>query len=150
MKATYVRKYRKPSPAPGVPGRWVFVYRVSGTPEEVKAYEDAQGDNLVSEDGTGAPLMFSITLGHKPVMPVIQTGGFNGSPIQFRIDTSELDNVAQLTAQYGDNPIFAQVIANKALSGLNLNFTNSTQSNLDTAGAEAGGLGAEAGADKTE
>jgi hypothetical protein len=126
LKATFLRQYRKKSTIPGQPGRMVFVYAVSGSPEAVQAYEAAQGDNLIHDDVTKAPLMFTINPGPARVNDVIQTGGINGSPVQFRIDTSELDRTAAIVAQYGGN--LGQALAEQAAKSLNLNFGGSTTS----------------------
>lgn len=110
LKATFVRQYRKAGT-----GRMVFVYAITGPEAEVKAYETAQGDNLINDETTGAPLMFTINPGPAKVNSVIITRAG-----QYRIDTSELDRTAALVAQYGGN--FGQALAEQAVKALNLNF----------------------------
>lgn len=144
MKATFVRQYRKASTTPGIPGRMVFVYAISGTPKEVKDYSEAQGDRLINDDVTGAPLMFTINPGPAAVNNVIATGGINGRPVQFRIDTSELDRTAALVSSYGGN--FGQAMAEQAVKSLNLNFSGTVTNRIpDPVVGGDGGLGTEAG-----
>lgn len=138
LKATWLRQYRKAS-VNGQPGRLVFVYAITGPEEEVKAYEAAQGDNLIHDDVTGAPLMFTVNPGPAKVNNLIITRAG-----QYRIDTSELDRTAALVAQYGGN--FGQAMAMQAVASLNLNFGGSTTSAAPV--ATDGGLTAEAGEKK--
>ena len=78
LQGKFAGQYRKAGTQ-----RMVFKYTVIGTPDEVKAYEEAQGDNLIHDDN-GRPLLFTITPGVGNTVGIIQTGGFNGSPIQYR------------------------------------------------------------------
>lgn len=126
LKATFVRQYRKAGT-----GRMVFVYAITGPADEVKAYETAQGDNLINDEDTGAPLMFTINPTPAKVNSVIITRAG-----QYRIDTSELDRAKALVEQYGGN--FGDALATKLLAGINLNFSGSVTSVAEP--VEGGGL----------
>ena len=127
LKATFRRQYRKASPAPGVPGKLVFVYAISGPKAEVEAYEKAQGSFLINDDDDGAPLMFTVNAAPQAVNNVIITR--NG---QYRIDTSELDRQAALVSQLGGN--LGQAIANNIAASMNFGASRSGS----TAGTDEG------------
>lgn len=89
MKATYERQYRKQGT-----GKLVFVYILSGTVEQLAAYKTSKGTFNVVDD-KGIHRFFSTRfLGNS--CPMIKTG-----KDAWVADTTELDKLANLTAQYG-------------------------------------------------
>lgn len=105
MKAKHVRQYRKQET-----GNLVFVYEVSGTKEEMRAFEDAQGDNLVLDEETGKPLFFTTNYGGPECEIGISSTG------NTYLDTSKLDAAAALVERYGGN--FGDALAAKALNDI--------------------------------
>lgn len=93
MKFKKLRSYKKV----GKNGKTytVFVYAVSGTPEQLAKYKALQGDkHRVDEDGT--PLWFSTRF-------VGETGQLIMSDKGVFADMSEFDAAASLADQYGGN-----------------------------------------------
>jgi hypothetical protein len=90
MKATSIRQYRKRET-----GKMVFVYQVSGTPEELAAYKTAKGEHYREDKDTKAILMFSNRYTGKSV-DLIKTEKGDYVP-----DTTEFDQLANLSDQYG-------------------------------------------------
>lgn len=89
MKATSVGSYR--SKNKGVP---VFRYEVSGTKEELEAYELAQGDNY-RETEDGKPLFFTTRFAGKTVDLIITQSD------KVIADMSQYEAAASLAKQYG-------------------------------------------------
>lgn len=75
----------------------VFRYAVSGTPDAIKAYEDAQGEYYREDDTTGEPLWFTTSFVGKTGILVVTEDG------KIYADTSELEQQASLVAQLGGN-----------------------------------------------
>jgi len=93
MKFKKLRSYKKV----GKNGKTytVFVYAVSGTPEQLAKYKALQGDNhRADEDGT--PLWFSTRF-------VGETGALVMNDKGVYADMSEFDAAASLADQYGGN-----------------------------------------------
>jgi hypothetical protein len=89
-------------------GKTIFVYRVTGSPENIARYKELQGGNLV-EETPGKPLYFTqfalgaegqLILGETRIIP----------------DRSHLDMAQSLAAQYGGN--LGETIAQQMLKGL--------------------------------
>lgn len=76
-------------------GNRVFTYLVSGNPEELKAYEAAQGDRLVLEEESGKPLYFSTRYVSDNIKLIITT---NGNVVT---DDTEIGKMQSLVDQYG-------------------------------------------------
>lgn len=111
MKIKFMRNYRKAST-----GNMVYVYGVTGTPEQLEAFKKAQGENLVIDEETGMPLFFSTRfVGESTALIITQ----NGKVIA---DTSEFDKAASLCEQYQGTALgteLARVMAEKLLGGKN-------------------------------
>lgn len=75
----------------------VFRYAVSGSPDAIKAYEEAQGEYYREDDATGEPLWFSLSFIGKTGTLVVTEDG------KIYADTSELEQQASLVAQLGGN-----------------------------------------------
>lgn len=109
MKIKFIRNYRKAST-----GNMVYVYGVTGTPEQIEAYKKAQGENLVIDEKTGTPLWFSTRyVGESSALIITQ----NGKVIA---DTSDFDKAASLCEQYQGTALgteLARVMAEKLLGG---------------------------------
>lgn len=76
----------------------VFTYHVSGTEEELKEYEEAQGDLYRVDDKVGKPLFFTTNYSGDNLELSI---GENG----VRADTSELEKIKALVEQYGESAV---------------------------------------------
>lgn len=103
MKVTLVRSYRSKN------GNPTFVYKVSGSKEQLAAYKKAQGDFHRTDDD-GNPLWFTTRCIGKAGTLIITSNG-NIVP-----DMSAYDQAASLAAQYGGN--FGAELAKAAASGL--------------------------------
>ncbi len=90
MKATYQRQYRKSGT-----GNLVFVYNVSGTPEQLAAFKAAKGAHY-KEDENKVPLFFCTRYAGK-VVELRETK----DKTNWVADTSELDQMKSLVDQYG-------------------------------------------------
>ena len=90
MKGKFLRSYVSKA------GNDVFVYAVSGTPEQIAAFKTAQGDNIrEAEDGT--PLYFTTRYsGENISLGINQKGGVF-------VDNSEFKKANSLVKQYGGN-----------------------------------------------
>ena len=96
MNVSLVRSYRSQN------GNVTFVYRVTGTKDEIAKYQELQGD-FYRQDDDGNPLWFTTRcIGEKGKL--IITPNDNIVP-----DTSEFDKAASLAEQYGGN--FGQELA---------------------------------------
>lgn len=90
MKITFLRQYRKQS------GKIVFVYTVSGTVEQLAEYKAIKGANFREDEATKLPLFFSQRFaGIKSDIVKNKEGK------DWNVDTTELDQLASLSAQYG-------------------------------------------------
>lgn len=90
MKIKALRSYTSKN------GNKVFVYAVSGTPEQLAKFKAAQGENYrQAEDGT--PLWFTTRSVGASGELIITT---NGKVVP---DMSAFDNAASLAKQYGGN-----------------------------------------------
>lgn len=90
MKATSIRQYRKRET-----GKMVFVYNVTGTPEEMAEYKKAKGDFYREDKDTKQVLMFSNRFTGKSVDLIKTEKG------EYVADTTEFDQLANLADQYG-------------------------------------------------
>jgi hypothetical protein len=91
MKISLVRSYTHK-----VSLNKVFVYKVTGTKEEIQAYSDIQGENL-KEDEDNNPLFFTTKCAGQDGKLIITS---NGNVV---VDMSEYDQAASLASQYGGN-----------------------------------------------
>ena len=108
MKIKAVRSYTSPK------GNKVFVYSVSGSPEQLAKFKAAQGE-FYREDEAGNPLWFTTrSVGNSGEL-IITT---NGKVVP---DMSAFDTAASLAKQYGGN--LGQELAKHAVSQLLGNST---------------------------
>lgn len=105
MKAKKVRNYRSKNT-----GKPVFVYEVSGTADELKAYKKAQGEFFREDDTTGAPLYFTTNFMGNDGNLIITS---KGSVAQ---DMSKFDEAQSLVEQYGGN--FGNVLAQNVVGNI--------------------------------
>ena len=82
--------YRKPNT-----GTKVFRFTVSGTEQDLKAYEDAQGDSYRLDEKTGKPLWFTTRYTGDSVNLIITSNN------QVVADDTELSKLQSLVEQYG-------------------------------------------------
>ncbi len=101
MKAKKQRSYYKSETQ-----NRVFVYAITGTPAEIEEYKEAQGSNLVLDDETGAPLMFTTTFIGNNVQNVIKSEAGN-----YYIDRTAFDERRALAEAAGGD--FAKSLADK-------------------------------------
>lgn len=115
MKITFLRNYRKAET-----GNMVYVYAVSGTPEQLEAFAKAQEDNHVVDEETGMPLWFSTRfIGDAGQLSISRNG-------KVFADTSEFDKANSLCEQYKGTALgeqLARVMAEKLLEGLSTGKT---------------------------
>jgi hypothetical protein len=113
----------------------VFVYRVSGTEQELADYRAAQGDNFVTDDD-GTPLYFTVNPAPTDVCKMYKVqGGQNAG--QYRLDLAEFRKDMAIVAAAGGN--LGQAIAtNKASKYLDISASlqSKLQQAVSTAGAE--------------
>ena len=113
MKITFLRNYRKAET-----GNMVYVYGVSGTPEQLEAFAQAQGDNHTVDEETGTPLWFSTRyVGDAGQLSISRNG-------KVFADTSEFDKANSLCEQYKGTALgdqLARVMAEKLLGNLEAN-----------------------------
>lgn len=95
MKIKFIRQYRKAA-TPTQPSKMVFVYGVTGTPEQLAEYKKVKGDKHIIDETTKMPLFFSTRF-------CGQEGSIleNKEKTDWRIDTTEADQLANLANQYG-------------------------------------------------
>jgi hypothetical protein len=110
MKIKFLSNYRKVET-----GNVVYRYAVSGTPEQLAAYAEAQGENHKIDEETGAPLWFSVRY-------IGETGelGISRNGTVFA-DTSEFDKANSLCEQYKGTALgeqLARVMAEKLLGNM--------------------------------
>ena len=122
MKIKLMRSYKSKK------GNTVFVYGVSGSPEQLEAFKKAQGENhREAEDGT--PLWFTTRCVGQNGTLIITT---NGKVVP---DMSAFDQAASIAAQYGGN--FGQELAKAAAANL---LGNSGSTVASTPKVEAGSI----------
>jgi hypothetical protein len=121
----------------------VFVYRVSGTEQDLADFRAAQGDNFVTDDD-GTPLYFTLNPAPTDVSKMYKVqGGANAG--QYRLDLSDFRKDMAIVAAAGGNLGMA-IAQNKA--GKYLDVPASLSSKLQAAAAAvstegAGDMGAE-------
>lgn len=117
MKATLVRTYKSKN------GNPVFVYAVSGKPEQLEAFAQAQGDNHRVDEATNKPLWFTTRCIGQTGELIITT---NGKVVP---DMSTFDQAASLASQYGGNlgDHLAKAAAEALLGNRNLSTANVPQ-----------------------
>ena len=103
MKIKLMRSYKSKK------GNTVFVYGVTGSPEQLVAFKKAQGENH-REDEKGTPLWFTTRCVGQSGSLIITT---NGKVVP---DMSAFDQAASIAAQYGGN--FGQELARAAAASL--------------------------------
>lgn len=103
MKISLARSYRSKN------GNAVFVYSVSASEKDLKAFKKAQGD-FYREDDNGTPLWFTTRCVGNQGKLIITTNG-NIVP-----DMSAFDQAASLASQYGGN--FGQALAQMSASAV--------------------------------
>lgn len=116
----------------------VFVYRVTGSPEEIKDYTDSKGDYLTT-DVDGAPLLFTVSPSPTDVCKLYKVlGGDNAG--QYKLDMSEFRKDMAIVAAAGGN--MGQEIA-RAKVGKYVQMSEAVTSKLNMAfsTAEATELG---------
>jgi hypothetical protein len=74
----------------------VFTYNVNGTEEELKEYEEAQGEYYQIDDKTGKPLFFTTNYTGNSIDLIISPNG------KVVADTSEFDKLKALVDSYGE------------------------------------------------
>lgn len=91
MRAKKIRSYVKPGS-----GNTVFVYGVTGTPEELAKYKEVQGDNY-KEDENGNPLFFTTNFAGDSCELIITQKN------KVIADMSDFAAAASLSKQFGGN-----------------------------------------------
>jgi hypothetical protein len=122
MKIKLMRSYKSKK------GNTVFVYGVSGSPEQLEAFKKAQGENH-REDENGTPLWFTTRCVGQSGTLIITT---NGKVVP---DMSAFDQAASIAKQYGGN--FGQALADQAAAALLGNTGNTVSA---PAKVEAGSI----------
>jgi hypothetical protein len=106
----------------------VFVYRVTGSPEDIKDYTDSKGDYLTT-DVDGTPLLFTVSPSPTDVCKLYKVlGGDNAG--QYRLDMSEFRKDMAIVAAAGGN--MGQEIA-RAKVGKYVHMSDSVTSKLNVA-----------------
>lgn len=91
LRAKKIRSYTKPGT-----GNTVFVYTVSGTPEEIARYKEVQGANY-KEDENGNPLFFTTNFAGDSCDLIITQKN------KVIADMSDFAAAASLSKQFGGN-----------------------------------------------
>lgn len=123
MKVKFLSSYRSQK------GNTVFRYAVSGTPEQIEAYKNAQGENF-REDDSGTPLWFTTRFVGNNGTLIITTNG------KIVPDMSAFEKADSLAKQFGGN--LGQELAKAAAAEL---LGNPTGAVAEQVPANAGGLG---------
>lgn len=123
MKIKLMRSYRSKK------GNTVFVYGVTGSPEQIEAFKNAQGENF-RESEEGVALWFTTRCVGQTGSLIITT---NGKVVP---DMSAFDQAASIAAQYGGN--FGQELARAAAANLLTGSAGTPVSS--TAKVEAGNI----------
>jgi hypothetical protein len=107
MKIKLIRSYKSKA------GNTVFVYGVTGTPAQIEAFANAQGENHRVDEKTGAVLWFTTRCVGQSGELIITTNG------KIVPDMSAFDQAASLASQYGGNfgDQLAKMAAEKLLGG---------------------------------
>lgn len=92
ISASYARQYKKAGSQ-----HTTFVYAVSGTPEELAKFEQAQGDYYRTDDKTGAPLWFTTRFVGDDAKLIITSNN------KVVADMSEYEKADSLAKQFGGN-----------------------------------------------
>lgn len=93
-------------------GNIVFRYAVTGNPQAMKAYEEAQGEYYTTDTSTGEVLYFTTRFAGKTATLVVT------EELKVYVDMSELEQQASFVAQLGGNlgEAMAREIAKKLAS----------------------------------
>lgn len=91
MKIKLIRSYKSNK------GNTVFVYGVTGTPEQIEAFAKAQGENHRVDETSGTPLWFTTRCVGQSGTLIITSNG------KVVADMSAFDQAASLASQYGGN-----------------------------------------------
>ena len=75
----------------------VFRYNVNGTEEELKQFEEAQGDNYRTNDDTNEPLFFTTNYVSDNVNLIITDKG------NVVVDDSDITKIQSMVQQYGES-----------------------------------------------
>lgn len=115
LKGKYVRFYVSKK------GNDTFVYELSGTPEAIAAYKEAQGENLrhTDDDPSKPCLFFTTRVGATPVVEIVASRSGN-----YFIDNSKMKMAANLAAQNGGN--LGQAIAAQYASTMDFGASTSS------------------------
>lgn len=96
LKATFISSYIKRNQDTGVATE-VFRYKVTGSPEELAAYEAAKGKNHRVDNTTGDVLWFTTNfVGDDATLVITSTGNVIADMTEFR-------KAASLIKQFGGN-----------------------------------------------
>lgn len=90
MKATFIRQYRKRET-----GNMVFVYALSGTPEQIVAHKKFKGKFSIVDEKTKEVLIFENRF-HGPNCELVAN-----EKNEWRVDTTKADQLKSLVDQYG-------------------------------------------------
>ncbi len=130
MKVNYQRSYKKTSTKTHSVIT-MFVYGVSGTPEELESFKTAQGE-FYREDDDQKPIWFSSKFVGKQSKLLVTSNG------KIVADTSEFDQAASLVSQYGGNlgnamanAFASQLIGHPVESTATVNATVDSTDKLD-------------------
>lgn len=133
MKAKLLGQYRSSKT-----GNLVYRYELNGTQAEISAYQAIQGENFKLDDKSGKPLFFS-TRYHGAVCTI----NFNRENTKVFVDTTEIDALQNLAAQYAGTPTgdhLAAEIAKKMVAdvqaGMKVMSSNSVTSITSTTEVE--------------
>lgn len=101
-------------------GTLVFRYKVTGSPDAMQAYEDAQGEFHVVDQESGDVLYFTPRFAGKTAVLIVTDEG------RVYVDMSELEQQASLISQFGGNlgQAMADAFASKLVSTGNPTTTN--------------------------
>ena len=91
-------------------GNKTFRYKVTGTPESLQAYQDAQGEYYRVDEETGNVLWFTTRYAGERCALVVNSNG------KIYADMTEFNKIASLTEQFGG--VLGQEIARQAVSRL--------------------------------
>lgn len=98
IQLQFIRQYRKPAVIENKevikPSKLVFVYGVSGTPEQLAEYQKIKGVHHKIDDVTKMPLFFSPRFAGKTAQAELNT-----EKTDWRIDTTAEDQIQNLMSQ---------------------------------------------------
>lgn len=126
MKAKLVRSYKSSK------GNVVFVYGVTGKPEELAKFAEAQGPFHRTDETTGEPLWFTTRCVGQVADLIITSNN------KVVADMSAFDQAASLAAQYGGNlgDQLARAAADALLGKSNTSVSSSVPATPSEAPAE--------------